>query len=333
VGPLKSGKSKPGLAFYWCASCGGCEEAVVDLAEDLLPIVEKVDILFWPVALDYKKKDVDELEDGALHASFINGGVRTGEQEEMVRLLRRKSRFVVSFGSCSHLGGVPGLANLHGRDDVFDLVYGTLPSVDNAENVRPRKESDVDGYPLALPEFYDAVKPLDAAIDVDYYIPGCAPPPDLIKEALHAMLEGDLPARGTVLAPKKPLCDTCPRRESKPDKMDVKEIRRISLTDIPPDRCFLAEGVVCMGPATRSGCGERCLNANMPCRGCFGPPPSVRDQGAKFLSAFASLFTGESEEEIKSLADSLLDPVGLFYMYSLASSMGATFREPGECSP
>jgi len=27
---------KPKVAFYWCASCGGCEEAVVDLAEDIL---------------------------------------------------------------------------------------------------------------------------------------------------------------------------------------------------------------------------------------------------------------------------------------------------------
>ena len=24
---------KPKVAFYWCASCGGCEEAVVDLEE------------------------------------------------------------------------------------------------------------------------------------------------------------------------------------------------------------------------------------------------------------------------------------------------------------
>ena len=36
--------SKPKVAFYWCASCGGCEETVVDLAEDILGVVEKVDI-------------------------------------------------------------------------------------------------------------------------------------------------------------------------------------------------------------------------------------------------------------------------------------------------
>jgi F420-non-reducing hydrogenase small subunit len=46
--------SKPKVGFYWCASCGGCEEAVVDLAEDVLKVVEAVDIVFWPVALDFQ---------------------------------------------------------------------------------------------------------------------------------------------------------------------------------------------------------------------------------------------------------------------------------------
>ena len=46
---------KPKLGIYWCASCGGCEEAVVDLAEDILGVVEKVDIVFWPCAMDFKK--------------------------------------------------------------------------------------------------------------------------------------------------------------------------------------------------------------------------------------------------------------------------------------
>ena len=50
--------TKPKVAFYWCASCGGCEESVVDLAEDILDIINSVDIVFWPVALDFKRKDI-----------------------------------------------------------------------------------------------------------------------------------------------------------------------------------------------------------------------------------------------------------------------------------
>ena len=36
---------KPKVAFYWCASCGGCEEAVVDLAEQLLDVAGAVEIV------------------------------------------------------------------------------------------------------------------------------------------------------------------------------------------------------------------------------------------------------------------------------------------------
>ena len=103
--------TKPKVAFYWCASCGGCEEAVVDLKEDILKVTDAVDIVLWPVALDFKRKDVESLSDGEIAVSFINGAVRTEEQEEMVKLLRAKSGLVVAFGSCAHLGGIPGLGH------------------------------------------------------------------------------------------------------------------------------------------------------------------------------------------------------------------------------
>jgi F420-non-reducing hydrogenase small subunit len=82
--------SKPKIAFYWCASCGGCEEAVVDLNEAILDVLAAVDIVFWPVALDFKRKDVEAHPDGSIAVSFINGAVRSSEQFEMAELLRRK---------------------------------------------------------------------------------------------------------------------------------------------------------------------------------------------------------------------------------------------------
>jgi F420-non-reducing hydrogenase small subunit len=180
---------------------------------------------------------------------------------------------------------------------------------------------------LELPELHEAVKALDQVIDVDYYLPGCAPPPDLILDAINALLGGELPQKGAVLAPDKALCDTCPRKESKPDELRIHEIKRIPFTDISKDKCFLAEGVICMGPATRSGCGERCINAHMPCRGCFGPPKDITDQGAKFLSAFSAIIESEDEEQIKRIMNTVIDPAGLFYMYSLSSSIGMKFLD------
>ena len=164
--------AKPKVAFYWCASCGGCEEAVVDLKEDILKVADAVDIVLWPVALDFKKKDVEALGDGEIAVSFINGAVRTEEQEEMVKLLRTKSGLVVAFGSCAHIGGIPGLGNFWTRDTIFQRVYKEVPSVENPEGTIPEEKTTVDVGELTLPEFYDTVKTLDQTIPVDYYLPG-----------------------------------------------------------------------------------------------------------------------------------------------------------------
>ena len=313
--------AKPKVAFYWNASCGGCEEAVVDLAEDILKVVEAVDIVLWPVALDFKRKDVEALEDGEIAVSFMNGAVRTSEQEDWAKLLRRKSGLVVAFGSCAHLGGIPGLANFSDREAVFRTAYHETVSTDNPDGTEPQLTTKVAEGELELPEIWDTVHALDQVIDVDYYLPGCAPPADLIMEAVGAILKGELPPKGSVLAPDKSLCDTCDRNESKPDKIEITQLKRPHETFMDPEKCFLAEGVVCMGPATRSGCGERCINANMPCRGCFGPTRDVRDQGAKFLSALASIIDITDKDAVERIADSLPDPAGLVYMYSLPSSL------------
>jgi F420-non-reducing hydrogenase small subunit len=323
--------AKPKIAVYWCASCGGCDEAIVDLEQDILTVVDAVDIVFWPCAMDFKRSDVETMADNEITVTFINGGVRSDEQEEMVHLLRRKSQMIVAFGSCAHLGGVPGLANLYTKQSILDTVFMELPGTHNPEKHYPQMSTVVGKNTLYLPELHESVKPLDQVIDVDYYLPGCSVPHDLLLSAVTAILEGNLPEKGSVLAPDKTLCDTCPRRDTKPEKLQFKSIQRVALTEFS-DKCFLADGVICTGPATRSGCGERCINANMPCRGCFGPPKTVQDQGAKFLSAFTSLIDSEDEDEIRAILESVIDPVGLFYMYSLPSSIKRKFLDNMEVS-
>lgn len=317
---------KPKFAFYWCASCGGCEETVLDLNEKILEVVDKVDIVFWPVALDFKRKDIEAMKEGEIDVAFINGAIRTSEQEEMAKLLREKAKLVVAFGACAQLGGIPGLANFWVRSDIFDRVYKRVPTVANPEGVVPQQVVKMDGYKLTLPEFYDTVKTLDQTIPVDYYLPGCPPPPDLIMDAIETILKRELPEKGTVLAPDKALCDTCPRNETKPEKLSIKDIKRPHEVIIDPEKCFLAQGIICLGPVTRSGCGERCINANMPCRGCMGPTSEVRDQGAKAVSFIASILGVEdeeklSEEEVQKLIDKIVDPAGTFYRFSLPGSL------------
>lgn len=313
--------TKPKVAFYWCASCGGCEEAVIDLNEDLLKVADALNIVFWPVAMDTKYKDVERFADGELAVSFINGAIRLDEQEEISQLLRKKSKVIVAFGSCSHLGGIPGLANFSDRESLLRRVYEEVPTVDNPEKTRPQKEVRVEGGTLTLPGFWERVKKLDDVVDVDYYLPGCPPMPDTIRDAVTAILEGKLPPKGAVLSPSHNLCKDCPRREKKPETLTIDRVRRIHEVTVEPDECFLAKGVICLGPATRAGCGECCIKANMPCRGCYGPCDDTADQGAAFLSSLASMIASADEEELKKLFSTFDDIPGTVYRFSLPASL------------
>ena len=313
---------KPKIAFYWCASCGGCEESLVDLAEDLLTVFDLVDIVFSPVAVDFKKEDVENMPDKSITASLINGAVRTSEQKEMAELLRRKSVFVIAYGSCSYTGGIPGLANLATKDEILNYVYKESPTTVNPEGTIPEvTHIDNEGREVRLPVFYNTVRTLDQVIDVDYYVPGCAPTPKLLMEAVQALLSGELPPKGTVLAPDVAECDECPRKDSKPEKMLIEKFYRPHQIIADPEQCFLAQGIPCMGIATRKGCESLCIKGNMPCTGCFGPTSRISDFGAKLLSAIASDADATEEEEIDELLAGIPDPVGTFYRYSLPKSL------------
>lgn len=313
--------SKPKIGFYWCASCGGCEESLVDIAEAILEIADLVEFAIWPVAMDFKREDVESMADGEILATMINGAIRTSEQEEMAHLLRRKSQILIAYGSCAHTGGVPALANQFSREQVMRYVYHDAPTVNNPEGTEPQTEFHENGRTATLPAFRNVVRSLDQVVEVDYYLPGCAPNPDLVVAALRALLSGNAPPKGAVLAPDIALCDTCPLIASKPADLQIGEFKRPHWHKIDPAVCLLAQGFLCMGPATRSGCGERCIRGQMPCTGCFGPVSGVQDHGAKILSALASLLEAHEEADIDRALEGIADPVGTFYRYGLSKSM------------
>jgi len=318
-------KEKLKIGLYWAASCGGCEIAVLDMNEKILDLVNIADIVFWPVAIDVKYKDVEAMPDKYIDVCFFNGSVRSEEQEHMAKLLRQKSKTLVAFGSCAQEGCVPGLANLHDRKEIFSKVYLQSKSISNPEAVVPNTRTEAKEGELKLPEFYDTVKTLDQTVDVDYYLPGCPPPVKLIVNAVEAIAKNELPPKGSVLAPLKSVCDECPRKK---ENKKISKIYRVHEKAPEPERCLLEQGIICMGPATRSGCGAQCLTVDMPCTGCGGPCPNAPEQGSAMLGALASIMglEGEqehyaTEEEVEKLMSQIKDPVGTFYMYSLPSSI------------
>jgi F420-non-reducing hydrogenase small subunit len=310
-------KLKVGL--YWAASCGGCDIAIVELGTHILELVEVADLVFWPVALDFKYKDVEAMPDGFMDLCLFNGSVRTSEQEHMAKLFRAKSKVLVAFGSCAYEGGIPALANLANRDEVFDRSYHSSPSTTNPDRTMPVTSYTVPEGELTLPEFYTSVRTLAQTVPVEYFIPGCPPNHERVWEVLLAVVKGELPPAGSVVgAFDKTCCDECPRTK---EEKRIKRFVRPAEFVPEPEKCLLEQGLICAGPATRSGCGSKCINANMPCRGCFGPPAGVTDQGAKLLSAVASVIDSTDPNEIQSIVDGIADPAGTFYRFGLAGSL------------
>jgi F420-non-reducing hydrogenase small subunit len=310
--------AKPKIALYWAAACGGCDVAVLDTNEKILDIANLTDIVFWPIAIDFKYHHVEAMPDKSIDLCLFNGAIRSSEQEEIAKLLRAKSKIMVAFGACACFGGIPALANFSNRSEILQRVYLEAPSNENVNKTIPQLLTKVAEGELELPELFDDVLTLAQVVNVEYFVPGCPPTADLILKVVDAFAKGQLPPVGSVIASDKSLCDECER--IKEEKKITKIVRPHQV--IPdPKKCLLEQGLVCCGPATRGGCGSLCIKANMPCRGCFGPPPGVIDQGAKLVSAIASIYQGDSPEDIARLVEEVVDPAGTFYRFTMADSL------------
>lgn len=306
------------LALYWAAACGGCDVAVLDINEKILDVANLADIVFWPIALDFKYHHVEAMPDKSVDVCLFNGAIRSSEQEHIAKMLRAKSKVLVSFGSCACFGGIPALANFATRAEIMERVYLEAPSNDNPNKTLPQIKVNVPEGELTLPELYDTVLTLAQVVPVEYFVPGCPPTVDLILKVVNALATNSLPPVGAIIASDKTLCDECER------KKENKKITRIYRThEIIPDseRCLLEQGLLCMGPATRGGCGALCVKVNIPCRGCFGPPPGVFDQGAKLISSIASIYQTNGKQDIEKMVNELVDPAGTFYRFGMSISM------------
>jgi|Deesub1362A_J573_1020465.scaffolds.fasta_scaffold00043_4 F420-non-reducing hydrogenase small subunit len=253
-----------------------------------------------------EETEIDKFKKVKLDFLIVSGAVVLKKQEEILIKLREKTDLVIAYGTCAYLGGILGFLNIEGNN----------------------------------------VKAVDQVIDVNYYIPGCPPPENLLREAIESVIMKKLPENKKVFGSIKVLCEECELNKTKPDKgIKIKEIKDIWDSDmIDEEKCLLLQGYLCLGPVTRGGCGAACIKGEfksksfpktllakvlnrgeklrIPCTGCFGPLESVRDFGASALSFVASLIDSNKEEEIKKIIEKgIPNPLSLFYLYSLAKSI------------
>ncbi|MHC4519793.1 MAG: NADH-quinone oxidoreductase subunit B family protein, partial [Planctomycetota bacterium] len=152
-----------------------------------------------------------------------------------------------------------------------------------------------------IPPLLDRVYALDEVVKVDVHIPGCPTNPNLVVQALTALLEGK-----AFELPEKSVCDECPvKREKKASGGEIKRsLEPMEFQQGRPwedTRCFMEQGYLCLGPVTRAGCGNkervngeevtvpRCIKGYMPCRGCFGPIRAGANPLVEMMGAISSI--------------------------------------------
>lgn len=310
------------LAVVYGGICGGCDVSLINtVSKDLNSFIERFDIVFWPIALDAKLEVLEKTE--SIDASIYMGTVRTEEHLRLAQLVRRKSKIVVAYGSCAAFGGIPGLGATLEPEAMLSIVNSTVtvnvrPNLNPSGELKPPKllstELMINSYAL------NALKP-------DIIAPGC-PPEDGVNEKLMMILKESLEGRNngvTVVGDEESLCRNCPRKPADLTKIKMPTIRRLHEVKVDETRCFLEQGILCMGPATRAGCGHPCLKNNSPCVGCMGPAPGVDDFGLKILSSISSIIAIDKEKELLETGlskelDRIVDPLGSFYRYTFPTS-------------
>jgi F420-non-reducing hydrogenase small subunit len=293
--------SKPTLATIALGGCEGCHMSLVDSHEGLLGVLDLVDLVYSPFSgPDEFPRKVDVV--------MVEGAVQNDEDLRRLRQAREAATTLVAVGSCAVLGGIGGLRNLSSLSDVLAAAFG-----ENAE------KSEL------LPTLEENVHAISDFVDVDASLPGCAPETKLLVQALTAIATGE-----PFELPKRNLCDQCHRVKSamlhhSAEFVSDSVYALMELDEIDPDACLLEQGVMCMGPMTREGCGAKCTAANVPCRGCMGPSRLDFEQGGKAVDALAAVLPAGAIMYMEDL-------IGTGYRFSMPVSVfpAALKREEAE---
>nr|WP_321465733.1 F420-nonreducing hydrogenase [uncultured Desulfobulbus sp.] len=314
--------NKVKTAFLLAGGCAGCEMSVVDLSEKLVDALEHLEIVFWaPTVADVKYQDLEDMPDKSIDLAFVDGMIRNTENLHTVKVLRAKSKVLVAFGACATLGGIAALGDLHTNEELMRQAYKDSFSTDNPDDVYPSPEYLLDGkYDLTIPALLPNCSTLDQVVDVDYYVGGCPPHPSFVGQLVGAIVAGDLPPAGSWLTGGKAVCDACKRNPALTgqERLPIGEIKRTIDGRPDPNICLLQQGYMCFGPVTQGDCGGSCLNVNIPCRGCGGPIPGIKDFGARCVSTLASSM--ENEAVAEQFIEKYNDMAKMFYRYSHTAS-------------
>ncbi|HVZ83771.1 MAG TPA: hypothetical protein VG893_08850 [Terracidiphilus sp.] len=166
--------SRKKLATVWLDGCSGCHMSFLDMDERLIELADKAELVYSPL-VDRKDfpPDVD--------ITLVEGAVSSEEDLHKIKLVRGRTRLLVSFGDCAVTANVPGMRNPFPVQAVYDRAY--------RENVTLNPGTPDQVIPRLLPY----TRPVHEVVQVDVYIPGCPPSANTIYFALTELLEGRMP--------------------------------------------------------------------------------------------------------------------------------------------
>jgi NAD-reducing hydrogenase small subunit len=167
--------NKTRVATVWLSGCSGCHMSFLDQDERLVELAEKIQLVYSPI-MDVKvfPENVD--------VTLVEGAVANEEQLETLRIVRERTKVLISLGDCAVTGNVTGLRNTVSNSAESALKRAFVET------------ADVNGQiPNEVPKLLKQTSPLHEVVKVDYYIPGCPPSADLINYVVTELLAGRTP--------------------------------------------------------------------------------------------------------------------------------------------
>ena len=162
------------LATVWLDGCSGCHMSFLDLDERLLAVADKADLVYSPL-VDNKvfPEDVD--------ITLVEGAVSNEDDLDKIKMVRERTKVLVSLGDCAVTANVPGMRNPYLTSEVYDRAYRENVTFD------PGIPSQV------IPPLLPFSRPVHEIVPVDVFIPGCPPSAEVIFYAVSELLEGRVP--------------------------------------------------------------------------------------------------------------------------------------------
>lgn len=268
------------FAVMQLSGCSGCEVSLVNAGA----WIDQYRLIYMSFVVSaHDMSGVDVL--------FVTGGVRTDEDLYNLRQSARHARRVVAVGTCAISGGV---ASLGDREQVRALFI-----------TEPERRH--------VPRLLPACHPIDVAVAVDLYLPGCPPTPELYMAAL---LDTD------EFHASRIVCQECGRKKLR----DMRPTHLVGFQQgqVLPDICLINQGFLCVGSSTRGGCRAPCSRAGHPCVGCRGPTDAlIEQQSSAWFEMMQRVFAGLTDISTAEIEQGLRSPQYSLFLFQFSDYAGA----------